>query len=242
MSRIIVDRLVAGYGAVTVLRDISLEVGAGELVALLGVNGNGKSTLLNCILGFIRPRSGRIVLETQGRTVDLLTRSPHEITNLGIASVPEGRRLVPNLTVEENLLLAGGGPRGRKDIAANLAFCFETFPILAERRRQYSSTLSGGQQQLLAIARALMTSPEAIVIDEPSVGLAPIVVGQVIAAIRALQEARNLTILMAEQSFFQAIEVASRAYVLSHGKIIREFDQTSAVGDAEIRNAMMGVG
>lgn len=241
MSRLVVDRVVAGYGAVTVLREVSLEVGEGELVALLGMNGNGKSTLLNCILGFIRPRSGRILLEAQGRTVDLLTCRPHEITNLGIASVPEGRKLVPNLTVEENLVLAGGGPRARKDMRANLDLCFQTFPVLAERRRQYASTLSGGQQQMLAIARALMTSPEMIVIDEPSVGLAPIVVDQVIATIRGLQQSRNLTILMAEQSFFQAIDVASRAYVLSHGRIIRTFDRSESVSTSEIRDAMMGV-
>jgi branched-chain amino acid transport system ATP-binding protein len=241
VSRLIIDRIVAGYGAVTVLRDVSLEAGDGELVALLGVNGNGKSTLLNCVLGFVRPRSGRILLETRDGATDLLACSPHVITNLGIASVPEGRRLVPNLTVEENLLLAGGGPRGRKDRQANLDFCLQTFPVLKERKRQYASTLSGGQQQLLAIARALMTSPDIIVIDEPSVGLAPIVVNEVIAAIRKLQELRGLTILMAEQSFFQAIEVASRAYVLSHGKIIRQFDRKETVSSEEIRSVMMGV-
>lgn len=241
MSRLIVDSVVAGYGAVTVLRDVSLDVGEGELVALLGVNGNGKSTLLNCILGFVKPRSGRILLEKDGRTIDLTSCRPHEITNLGVASVPEGRRLVPNLTVEENLVLAGGGPRARNDMPANLEFCFATFPVLLERKRQYASTLSGGQQQMLAIARALMTSPDIIVIDEPSVGLAPIVVDQVIATVRKLQELRNLTILMAEQSFFQAIEVASRAYVLSHGKIIRSFDRTQSVSIDDIRSAMMGV-
>lgn len=241
MSRLIVDSVVAGYGAVTVLRDVSLDVGEGELVALLGVNGNGKSTLLNCILGFVKPRSGRILLEKDGRTIDLTSCRPHEITNLGIASVPEGRRLVPNLTVEENLVLAGGGPRARNDMPTNLEFCFETFPVLLERKRQYASTLSGGQQQMLAIARALMTSPDIIVIDEPSVGLAPIVVDQVIATVRKLQELRNLTILMAEQSFFQAIEVASRAYVLSHGKIIRNFDRTQSISIDDIRSAMMGV-
>ena len=242
MSRLIVDRIVAGYGAVTVLHDVSLEVDEGQLVALLGVNGNGKSTLLNCILGFVRPRSGRILLETGGRTIDLINCSPHEITNLGVASIPEGRRLVPNLTVEENLRLAGGGPRARTDMRANLDFCYETFPVLSERKRQYASTLSGGQQQMLAIARALMTSPDMIIIDEPSVGLAPIVVDQVIASIRKLLELRKLTILMAEQSFFQAIEVASRAYVLSHGKIVREFDRAQSVSVAEIRSAMMGLG
>jgi branched-chain amino acid transport system ATP-binding protein len=241
VSRLIVDRIVAGYGAVTVLRDVSLEVGDGALVALLGVNGNGKSTLLNCILGFVKPQSGRILLERDGRTIDLTGLRPYEITNLGLASVPEGRRLVPNLTVEENLILAGGAPRARRDLRQNLAFCYETFPMLKERRNQYASTMSGGQQQLLAIARALMTSPNMLIIDEPSVGLAPIVVGQVIATIRKLVDTRKLTILMAEQSFFQAIEVASRAYVLLHGRIIKEFDRAHAASIDEIKSAMMGV-
>jgi branched-chain amino acid transport system ATP-binding protein len=241
VSRLIIDRIVAGYGAVTVLRDVSLTVGDGELVALLGVNGNGKSTLLNCILGFVKPRSGRILLEIAGKTIDLNGRRPYEITNLGLGSIPEGRRLVPNLTVEENLILAGGAPRARRQLRENLEFCFETFPVLLERRNQYASTMSGGQQQMLAIARALMTSPDMLVIDEPSVGLAPIVVGQVIATIRKLQDRRKLTILMAEQSFFQAIDVASRAYVLSHGRIIKQFDRAHAVSIDEIRSAMMGV-
>jgi branched-chain amino acid transport system ATP-binding protein len=242
VSRLIVDRIVAGYGAVTVLRDVSLEVGDGELVALLGVNGNGKSTLLNCILGFVKPRSGRIMLETGGKTIDLVGRRPYEITNFGLASIPEGRRLVPNLTVEENLILAGGAPRARHQLKENLELCFETFPVLLERRHQYASTMSGGQQQMLAIARALMTSPDMLIIDEPSVGLAPIVVGQVIATIRKLLDQRKLTILMAEQSFFQAIDVASRAYVLSHGRIIKQFDRSHEVSVDEIRSAMMGVG
>lgn len=242
MSRIIVDGVTAGYGAVTVLRDVCMEVDAGELVALLGVNGNGKSTLLNCILGYVRPRAGRILLETKGKAINLLDCAPHVITNLGISFVPEGRRLVPNLTVEENLLLAGGGPRGRGDLGINLDFCLHTFPVLQERKRQYASTLSGGQQQMLAIARALMTSPEIVVVDEPSVGLAPIVVDQVISTIRQLQELRNLTILMAEQSFFQAINVASRAYVLAQGRIIREFDGAETIDHDELRSAMLGVG
>lgn len=225
----------------TVLRDVSIEVRSRELVALLGVNGNGKSTLLNCILGFVRPTSGRIVYETAGRTVDLIALKPHEIANLGIVSVPEGRRLAPNLTVEENLRLAGGSPRGRKDAAANFDLCFDFFPVLEERRRQYASTLSGGEQQQLAIARALMMWPDLMVVDEPSVGLAPLIVDQLIAALRKLQETRGMTILMAEQSFFQAINVASRAYVLSQGAILREFDGSGAIGEEEVRHAMMGV-
>ena len=243
MNRLRVENLKAGYGAVTVLRGIDLEVREGELVALLGMNGNGKSTLLNTILGFVRPTAGRILLEWDGASIDLTGKAPHEIVNLGIAIVPEGRRFAPNLSVEENLRLAGSAKRARAEGRRNLDFCYETFPILKERRGQLSSTMSGGQQQMLAIARALMTSPKIMIVDEPSVGLAPIMVSQVIATIRKLQETTNLSILMAEQSFFQAIEVASRAYVLSHGAIIRSFDrQLDPAGAEEIRHAMMGVG
>lgn len=242
MNRLVVEGIDAGYGAVSVLRDISLEVREGELVALLGMNGNGKSTLLNCILGYVRPFKGRIVLEWDGESIDLLRQPPHAIINCGIAYVPEGRRLVPNLTVHENLTLAGSGPRAKGRIKDNLEYCFETFPILRERRGQRAATLSGGQQQMLAIARALMTMPQIMIVDEPSVGLAPIVVDQVIATIRDLQKSRNLTILMAEQSFFQTIDVASRAYVLSHGAIIRTFEAGAEhIDHDDIRRAMMGV-
>lgn len=231
----------AGYGAVNVLNEVSLEVRQGEFVALLGMNGNGKSTLLNTIVGFVRPTSGSICLEWDGAIHDLISLEPHEIVRRGIGYVAEGRRLVPNLTVEENLRLAGGG-RARTAFADNLAFAFDTFAILKERRRQLASTLSGGQQQMLAIARALMTEPKILVIDEPSVGLAPVVVDQVIAAVKELQAKRGLTILMAEQSFFQAVEVATRAYVLSHGRIIRTIEHgLDRDGIEAIRGAMMGV-
>ncbi len=241
MNGLVLENVCAGYGAVTVLHDVSLTVREGELVALLGMNGNGKSTLLNAILGFVRPSAGSIRLDWDGESVELAGREPHRVVDLGIGYVPEGRRLVPNLTVEENLRLAAAG-RSRPDLKDNLAFCFETFPILAERRRQLASTMSGGQQQQLAIARALMTSPRIMVIDEPSVGLAPIVVDQMIAAIKTLQSEKNMTILMAEQSFFQAVEVASRAYVLAHGRVVHAIEHGLDADAIEtIRNAMMGV-
>jgi branched-chain amino acid transport system ATP-binding protein len=241
VNGLVLENVCAGYGAVTVLHDVSLTVREGELVALLGMNGNGKSTLLNAILGFVRPSAGSIRLDWDGESVELAGREPHRVVDLGIGYVPEGRRLVPNLTVEENLRLAAAG-RSRPDLKDNLAFCFETFPILAERRRQLASTMSGGQQQQLAIARALMTSPRIMVIDEPSVGLAPIVVDQMIAAIKTLQSEKNMTILMAEQSFFQAVEVASRAYVLAHGRVVHAIEHGLDADAIEtIRNAMMGV-
>lgn len=242
MNRLLIDGVSAGYGAVSVLHDVTLELRESEFVALLGTNGNGKSTLLNTLLGFVKPSRGRILLEWDGRTLDLTGLPPHRIVNEGVALVPEGRRLMPTLTVEENLVLAGSCPRARDELKRNLAFCYDTFPLLRERRAQRASTMSGGQQQLLAIARALMTSPRIMLIDEPSVGLAPIVVGQVFEAVRELQASRKLTILMAEQSFFQAVDLASRAYVLSHGHIIRSLEGgKGAIDPDDLRRAMMGL-
>src|SRR5262249_10263721 len=157
VNRLVIEDIKAGYGAVSVLHGVSLEVRQGELVALVGTNGNGKSTLLNSILGFVKPTAGQVRLEWDGRSLDLTRAPPHRVADAAIALVPEGRRLAPNLTVEETLRLAGSAPRARRKIARNLEFCFATFPMLKERRTQRAVTMSGGQQQLLAIARALMT-------------------------------------------------------------------------------------
>ena len=184
-SRILVREVDAGYGAVRVLHGVSIEVREGETVALLGTNGNGKSTLIKCIMGMVAPTAGEIVLETDGRRVDLTRASTEEIVGLGIALVPEGRRLFPKLTVEENLLLGAYRPQARAAIAANLDFSFEAFPVLAQRRRQLAGSMSGGEQQMLAVARALMSSPRILLVDEPSVGLAPILVSRVIARSRS---------------------------------------------------------
>ena len=153
MSRIVVRDVDAGYGAVRVLHGVSIEIRQGETVALLGTNGNGKSTLINCIMGIVRPTAGEIFLDSDGTRIDLTTKSTEEIVGLGIALVPEGRRLFPKLTVEENLLLGAFRPLARGEIAKNSAFCYEIFPVLAERRRQLAGSMSGGQQQMLAIAR-----------------------------------------------------------------------------------------
>ena len=214
-----VEGLCAGYGAVQVLDRISLAVKDGETVTLLGTNGNGKSTLMKCIMGIVSPRSGVIRATIDGVEHDLAGRATEEIVDLGIALVPEGRRLFPRLTVEENLLLGAYRPKARAAIAKNLAFCFETFPRLAERRRQLAGSMSGGEQQMLTLARALMTAPKILLIDEPSVGLAPILVIHTIDKIRELKESYRLTVLMAEQNFNQAIRIADRGYVIVHGKI-----------------------
>ena len=224
----------AGYGAVRVLHGVSIEVRDGETVALLGTNGNGKSTLIKCIMGMVRPEAGEIFLETGGTRVDLTEKSTEEIVGLGIALVPEGRRLFPKLTVEENLLLGAYRAGARADIAANLDFAFEAFPVLAGRRRQLAGSMSGGEQQMLAVARALMSSPRILLVDEPSVGLAPILVSRVIGKIRELKERRQLTVLMAEQNFNQATKIADRGYIIVHGKIEFEGHSTRELRENEL--------
>jgi branched-chain amino acid transport system ATP-binding protein len=209
----------AGYGAVRVIEDVSLNVDNGKTVVLLGTNGNGKSTLIKCIMGLCRPNEGRIVAEIDGVKHDLVGKSTEEIVDLGIALVPEGRRLFPRLTVEENLLLGAFRQKAREQLKRNLDFCFETFPRLAERRSQLAGSMSGGEQQMLALARALMLAPKILVIDEPSVGLAPVLVSRTIDTIRELKSKYQLTVLMAEQNFTQAIRIADSGYVIVHGKI-----------------------
>ncbi len=221
-NRLVVEGIEAGYGGVRVLHGVSIRVEEGESVVLLGSNGNGKSTLMKCIMGIVQPSAGSIRLERNGTALDLVGRSPQAIVDLGIAMVPEGRRLFPQLTVEENLMLGAYRPEARVRLAANLAFVFEVFPALAERRQQLAGSMSGGEQQMVAVARALMSEPRILLVDEPSVGLAPILVNRMIAKIRELKERRSLTVLMAEQNFNQAIKIADRGYIIVHGEIAFE--------------------
>ena len=219
----------AGYGAVRALHGISLSIKEKETVALLGTNGNGKSTLMKCVMGMVRPSRGSISLSLNGKKHDLTRLTTEQIVNLGVAMVPEGRRLFPKLTVEENLLLGAFRKLARADIDRNKAFCYECFPVLAERRRQLAGSMSGGQQQMLAIARALMSAPKLLLVDEPSVGLAPILVSHTITKIKELKESYGLTVLMAEQNFHQAIRIADRGYIIVHGEIVFQ----GAVGELE---------
>ena len=217
-----IDGIDAAYGSVRVLEGVSLSVNGGETVVLLGTNGNGKSTLMKAIMGMVPPSAGRIMAEIDGITHDLVGRTTEEIVDLGIALVPEGRRLFPRLSVEENLLLGAFRPKARAQIKANLDFCFEAFPRLAERRHQLAGSMSGGEQQMLALGRALMTAPRILLVDEPSVGLAPVLVSRTIDKIRELKDRYKLTVLMAEQNFPQALRIADRGYVIVHGKIAFE--------------------
>ena len=224
----------AGYGAVRVLEDVSLDVAAGETVVLLGTNGNGKSTVMKCVMGIVPPMAGTITAEIDGERINLIGRTTEEIVDLGISLVPEGRRLFPKLTVEENLLLGAFRPTARADIGRNLDSCYATFPVLRERRRQLSGSMSGGEQQMLALARALMSAPKILLIDEPSVGLAPVLVKRTIEKIQELKDRYQLTVLMAEQNFNQAVRIADRGYVIVHGKIAFEGASADELNNNEL--------
>jgi branched-chain amino acid transport system ATP-binding protein len=237
-----IENVHAAYGAVRVIEDVSMAVNAGETVVLLGTNGNGKSTLIKCIMGIVRPSAGTIVAEIDGKTHDLVGRTTEEIVDLGIALVPEGRRLFPKLSVEENLLLGAFRPTARAEMNRNLDFCYEMFDRLKERRHQLAGSMSGGEQQMLALARALMSAPRILLIDEPSVGLAPILVSHTIDTIKTLQTKYHLTVLMAEQNFTQAIRIADRGYVIVHGKIAFEGKSSDELNNNDlIRKFYLGI-
>jgi branched-chain amino acid transport system ATP-binding protein len=241
-NSITLEGIHAAYGSVRVLEDVSLAAGSGETVVLLGTNGNGKSTLMKCIMGILRPREGRIIAEIDGVKHDLVGRPTEEIVDLGIALVPEGRRLFPVLSVEENLLLGAFRKTARREMQRNLDFCFECFPRLLERRTQLAGSLSGGEQQMLALGRALMLAPKILLIDEPSVGLAPILVSRTIDKIKELKERYQLTVLMAEQNFTQAIRIADRGYVIVHGKIAFTGESADALNNNDlIRKFYLGL-
>ena len=233
-SSITIDNVDAAYGAVRVLEAVTIDVRAAETVVLLGTNGNGKSTLLKCVLGIVRPETGSVVAEIDGEKHDLVGMKTEDIIDLGIGVVPEGRRLFPRLTVEENLLLGAFRAKARAQMKKNLEFCYECFPRLAERKSQLAGSMSGGEQQMVALARALMSAPKILLIDEPSVGLAPILVSRTIDKIKELKDSYQLTVLMAEQNFNQAIRIADRGYVIVHGKIAFTGESMAALNDNDL--------
>ena len=208
----------AFYGDYQALFGVSMEIVRGEAIAVIGANGAGKSTLLKSIAGLLRSRPDAIVFD--GAPIGGM--AAYAVAARGIALVPEGRRLFPKLTVEENLLLGAFRPTARAQMQKNLDFCLECFPVLRQRTHQLAGSMSGGEQQMLALARALMLAPKILLVDEPSVGLAPILVSRTIDKIRELKESYRLTVLMAEQNFNQAIRIADRGYVIVHGKIAFE--------------------
>jgi branched-chain amino acid transport system ATP-binding protein len=235
-----IEKLDAGYGAVKALRGVTLHVDAGETVALLGTNGNGKSTLMKCVMGLVRPDSGRVSLTIDGVAHDLTKLSPEAIVDLGVALVPEGRRLFPKLTVTENLMLGAFRKAARATIDGNLALVFDTFPVLKERRHQLAGTMSGGQQQMLAIARALMGKPRLLLLDEPSMGLAPLLIQETFRIVQRLKE-EGITILLVEQNAHAALAIADVGYVIETGKIILSGPGRELLENEDVKRAYLGM-
>src|SRR5262249_15323744 len=240
-SSLIIEKIDAAYGSVRVLEQVSLNVGAGETVVLLGTNGNGKSTLMKCVMGILRPRAGRIVVEIDGEKHDLASRTTEQIVDLGIALVPEGRRSLPRLSVEEHLLLGAFRRKARAALKSNLDFCFECFPRLAERRAQLAGSMSGGEQQMLALARALMLAPRILLIDEPSVGLAPVLVSRTIDKIKELKDHSPLAVMMAEKTSPPALLLAGGGYIILHGQIAEEGCAAELINNELIRKFYLGL-
>ncbi|MGO9831461.1 MAG: ABC transporter ATP-binding protein [Myxococcaceae bacterium] len=230
-----VDALTAFYGDFQALFGLSFQVRAAEVVALLGGNGAGKTSCLRVISGLLRARSGRVRFLGE----DITGLSPAEIVELGIAHVPEGRQLFPEMSVEENLWLGSYLPRARKRRPQNVSRMYQLFPRLAERRRQVAGTLSGGEQQMVAIARGMMSEPKLLLLDEPSLGLSPKLTEQTLAAVREL--AKVVTVLIVEQKVMEGLEIADRGYVIENGKLVTEGTAAVLVQDRGIREAYLGL-
>jgi branched-chain amino acid transport system ATP-binding protein len=226
----------AGYGTFQALFDVSLEVQPAEAVGVIGPNGAGKTTLMRAISGLIRPTSGSIMMEN----ADLVSTPAHRIVELGIAHVPENRRLFPQMSVEDNLRMGAFMPAARPKFGQRLAFVYDLFPRLRERRTQLAGTLSGGEQQMCAIGRALMSEPRLLLLDEPSSGLAPVVVQQLFELLKRIR-AGGLTVLIVEQNVQQVLRVVDRAYVLEAGKIRAGGTAAALLESAAIREAYLGV-
>jgi branched-chain amino acid transport system ATP-binding protein len=221
------------YGVIRALKEVSLGVNEGEIVTLIGANGAGKTTTLKTISGVIRPRKGRVLFDNR----ELTKMAPHEIAGIGILQVPEGRRIFGNLTVMENLLM---GAYLRKDnISSDLEKVFTLFPRLKERQRQKAGTLSGGEQQMLAISRALMGKPKVMLLDEPSLGLAPLLVFNIFETIKEINK-QGVTILLVEQNAYMALQIAHRAYVLETGKVVLEGTGEELINNEMVRKAYLG--
>jgi branched-chain amino acid transport system ATP-binding protein len=225
----------AGYGAMPVLRGVTLKVGVREIVAVLGANGAGKTTLNRTISGLLRASAGRILFAGD----DITRAAPEEIVGAGIAHVPEGRRIFPNLTVRENLDL-GSYRRGRARRAANLERAIAVFPRLAERLGQSAGTLSGGEQQMLAIARGLMSEPVLLILDEPSLGLSPRLVEEMFGLVARIREA-GVAVLLVEQNVVQSLEIADRAYVLERGRVALEGNAAALAADPKLKKSYLGM-
>jgi len=226
----------SGYGRIQALRDVTLSVGAGEIVTLIGANGAGKSTTLMTICGLVRAQAGEILLEGES----LRGLAPDAIVRRGVIQVPEGRRIFPQMSVIENLELGAFLRRDRAGIRRDLDHVMELFPILAQRRHQPGGTLSGGEQQMLAISRALLARPKLLLLDEPSLGLAPLVIRQIFAIIRRINE-EGTTVFLVEQNANQALKLAHRGYVLENGRVVLNDTAERLLVNEEVKRAYLGI-
>jgi branched-chain amino acid transport system ATP-binding protein len=231
-----VEDLVAGYGQVTVLQEVTLAAQPGTITAVLGANGAGKTTLLRTISGLVKAREGRILVDG----TDLARRRPEDITRAGVAHVPEGQGVVTELTIEENLRLGGLIRSGGAARSAALADAYQRFPLLAERKRRLAGTRSGGERQILVIARALMAAPRVLLLDEPSLGLAPRMVNQVMDLVRRLRDEAGLTVLLVEQNARSALAIADHGLVLNLGKVVAAADAATLSADVALRRHYLG--
>ena len=231
-----VEDLVAGYRGAPVLDGVSILVRPGTITAVLGANGAGKTTLLRTITGLVRPRRGRVLVDG----VNLARRPPEAVARAGVAHVPEGQGVIAELTVEENLRLGGLLRSSRAARSGALAECYQRFGVLAERRRRPAATLSGGERQILVIARALMAAPRVLLLDEPSLGLAPRIVAQVMELVRQLRDDTGLTVLLVEQNARSALSIADRGVVLSLGKVVAEAGAAELLNDVGLRRHYLG--
>lgn len=236
MKQLTIKGLYAGYGDISVLRDISLEVEKGEILSIVGANGAGKTTLINTVSGIINPTAGEIWFEDQ--RIDNM--APHMIAELGIIQVPEGRKLFPSMTVYENLLVGSVMPRTRKQRADNLDYVFSLLPKLAERKSQISRTLSGGEQQMLAIGRALMSMPKVLMFDEPSLGLSPLLVSTMFDIVKQIND-NGTTVLLVEQNVKQALKLSKRGYVLENGAVAIEGEAADLLDNPHVKKAYLGL-
>ena len=231
-----IENLNVNYGAIKAVKNITIEVKKGEIVTLIGANGAGKSTILRTISSIIKPASGRILLEGK----DISDLRPHKIIELGISQAPEGRMIFSNLTVQENLEMGAFTRKDKDNILYDLEFIFTLFPRLKERLKQPGGTLSGGEQQMLAISRAIMSKPKLLLLDEPSLGIAPILVKQIFEKIKSLKDATGLTILLVEQNANIALSISDYAYVLETGSIKLEGEAKAMANNSEVRKAYLG--
>ena len=235
MSLLTIENLEVFYGVINAIKGISFEVNEGEIIALIGANGAGKTTILNTLTGLVPAKSGSIKFEDK----DLLKTPAHKIVSMGIAHVPEGRRIFQQLTVFENLKLGAYTRKDKKEIADTLEMVYERFPRLKERRTQIAGTLSGGEQQMLAMGRALMSHPKIILMDEPSMGLSPLYVTEIFDIIRSVNES-GTTVLLVEQNAKKALSIANRAYVLETGKIVLSGDAHELMNNDSVKKAYLG--